>query len=139
MANKTIPERGGNAGGNYPGIVKFKKVTFGPDTTADVLVTDCGVYKLFDVGEPIVVLTSWTQINTAFTAAVDATLGDTASAARLADVATVASTTAGSILVASTLAVPFNDTIGLDINLTLTGAVPAAGLGTVWLKYAIAD
>ena len=66
MAKKFIPQVGEQYTG--PFVKKLVHVTYGPDTTADVLVTDCGTYTLIDVNEPIIVFSAKVWIATAFTA-----------------------------------------------------------------------
>ena len=139
MSVKNIPAVGEQFAGYVPGRRSIHHVTFGPDTTADVLVTDCGVYKLFGVDEKVVVFTAWSMIEIAFTASVTITLGDTADVDRYSDATNTASTTAGTVFVASTMAVPFNDTTPNDVNAVVAGAVPAAGLGHLWVEYAVLD
>jgi|SaaInl8_200m_RNA_FD_contig_31_3150160_length_2406_multi_8_in_0_out_0_2 hypothetical protein len=139
MSVKNIPAVGEQFAGYVPGRRSIHHVTYGPDTTADVVISDCGTYELFNVDAPLVAFTAWSMIETAFTASVTVDLGDTGDIDRYHANGTTASTTAGTVFVASTLAVPFNDTAGIDINATVAGAVPAAGLGHLWVEYAVLD
>lgn len=133
MAKKFIPQEGEPYTG--PGVKKFLHVTYGPDTTANVLVTDCGVFTLVDVAAPIIVHAVKAWIETAFTASVTGTLGDTVTADRYMVAATLGDTVVDTALQADTLAAPFWDTAGLDINVTIAGAVPAAGLAHIFVEY----
>ena len=133
MANKFIPREGEPFTG--PSVKKVVHVTYGPDTTADVLVTDCGVHKLVDVTGPVIVWSAKLFVATAFTAAVTATLGDTADVDRYMDSATMGDTVVDTALQADSLAAPFWDTAGIDINVTIAAAVPAVGLAHVFVEY----
>lgn len=133
MAKKFIPQEGEVYSG--PGVKKVLHVTYGPDTAADVSVTDCGVYTLVDVGQPIIVHSAKAFIETAFTASVTSTLGDTASAARYMDATAMGDTTVDTALQGDSLAAPFWDTAGIDINVTVAGAVPLVGLAHVFIEY----
>jgi hypothetical protein len=134
MANKLIPQEGEiNTG---PFVKKIVHVTYGPDTTADVLVTDCGTFTLVDVNEPIIVFSAKAWIATAFTASVTATLGDSADVDRYMDATAMGDTVVDTALQADSLAAPFWDTAGLDIQVVVAGAVPAAGLAHIFVEYA---
>lgn len=135
MGAKLIPGEGEVFKGYVPAVRKLLHVTYGPDTTADVLVTDCGVYQLVDVGMPVIVHKVYAFIETAFTASVTATLGDTASADRYMVAGTIGDTTVDTALQGDSLAAPFWDTAGIDINVTVAGAVPAVGLAHVFVEY----
>lgn len=139
MAAKLIPGVGEQFKGYVPAVKKLLHVTYGPDTTADVLTTDCGVYNLVDVGMPLIVWTVKAFIGTAFTAAVTSIVGDTADADRYMDSATVGDTTVDTALQADSLAAPFWDTAGLDINVTIADAVPAVGLAHIFIEYTELD
>lgn len=133
MSAKFIPQEGEIFVG--PGVKKVLHVTYGPDTAADVSATDCGVFTLVNVKNPIIVHTVKAWVETAFTASVTSTIGDTGSAARYMDTATVGDTTVDTALAADTLAAPFWNTAGLDINVTIAGAAPAVGLAHVFVEY----
>jgi hypothetical protein len=141
MANKNIPEVGEIFDGYVPAKVEIAHVTFGADSdVADVPVGDLGAYTLFAVTEPIMVLGAWTMVETAFTASVTSAFGDSGTADLFHATGTIADTTAGSVLVASTgLSVPKVYSAGQDLLLTIAGATAAAGLGHVYLQYAILE
>jgi len=135
MVAKIIPGGGEIFKGYVPAVKKTLHVTYGPSTTADVLTTDCGVYNLVDVNMPVLVWTVKAWIETAFTAAVTSTIGDTASAERYMAAATIGDTTVDTALQADTLSAPFWDTLGLNINAVVAGAVPAVGLAHIFVEY----
>ena len=137
MANKFIPQEGEPFTG--PGVKKVLHVTYGPDTAADVSATDCGVFTLVDVTVPVIVWSAKAFIETAFTAAVTTTVGDSASAERYLSAASMGDTVVDTALQADTLAAPFWDTAGLDIQAVVAGAVPAAGLGHIFVEYSEFD
>jgi len=139
MTAKSIPEVGEVFKGYVPATKQVLHVTYGPDTAADVSATDCGVFQLVDVGMPLIVWSVKYWVETAFTASVTSTLGDTASADRYMAAGTTAATTADTALQGDTLAAPFWDTAGIDINVTVAGAVPAAGLAHVFVEYTALD
>lgn len=135
MSVKYIPGEGEQFLGNIPAVRKLLHVTYGPDTTADVLVTDCGVYELVHPEVPIMVWSAKLWIETAFTASVTGTLGDTADVDRYMDATAMGDTVVDTALQADSLAAPFWDTAGIPINVTVAGAVPAVGLAHVFIEY----
>jgi hypothetical protein len=136
MTKKFIPGEGEEFKGYIPAVKKVLHVTYGPSTTNDVVTSDCGVYTLVDVGLPIMVFSVKALVETAFTASVTGTLGDTASADRYMVAGTLGDTVVDTALQADSLAAPFWDTAGLDINVTIAGAVPAVGLAHIFVEYA---
>lgn len=139
MTAKSIPEVGEVFKGYVPAQRQVLHVTYGPDTTADVITTDCGVYKLVDVGMPVIVWSAEYWVATAFTASVTSDIGDTGTADRYYANGTTGDTTVDTALQADTLAAPFWDTAGLDINVTIAGAVPAVGLAHLFVEYSPLD
>lgn len=139
MTAKFIPGEGEVFKGYVPAVKKLLHVTYGPSTTADVSTTDCGVYTLVDVTMPVIVWSVKYWVETAFTAAVTSTLGDTASAARYLDATATGDTVVDTAFQADSLAAPFWDTAGIDINVTVAGAVPAVGLAHVFVEYTELD
>lgn len=135
MAKKFIPGEGEIFKGYVPGVKKVLHVTYGPDTTADVLVTDCGTYTLVDVGMPVIVWSAKAWIETAFTASVTSTLGDSVDVDRYMDATAMGDTAVDTALQADSLAAPFWDTAGLDIQVVVAGAVPAVGLAHIFVEY----
>lgn len=138
MTEKFIPGEGEVFSGYIPAHKKVLHVTYGVDSASpDVVVSDCGVYTLVDVTMPLMVTGLWTQIEEAFTTSVTNTIGDSGSAARYSDDTTIAPVSTGAVLVAATgLSVPYVDSVGLDIQVTVAGAVPLAGLAHVYIEYA---
>lgn len=139
MTAKSIPELGEQFKGYVPGLKKVLHVTYGPDTTADVVTTDCGVYQLVDVNMPLLVWSVKAWIGTAFTASVTSTIGDTADVDRYMDATAVGDTVVDTALQADSLAAPFWDTAGIDINVVIAGAVPAVGLAHIFVEYTELD
>src|SRR3972149_4248853 len=135
MSAKLIPGEGEVFKGYVPAVKKLLHVTYGPATTNDVVTNDCGVYQLVDVGMPLIVWSVKYFVETAFTAAVTATIGDTADVDRYLDATATGDTTVDTALQADSLAAPFWDTTGIDINVTVAGAVPAVGLAHVFVEY----
>ncbi len=139
MTAKFIPGEGETFKGYVPAIRKLLHVTFGPDTTCDVITTDCGTYTLVDVNMPVIVWSCKAWIETAFTASVTTTIGDSADVDRYMNAGTIGDTTADTALQADSLDAPFWDTAGLDIQAVIAGAVPAAGKGSLFIEYSELD
>lgn len=139
MSAKNIPEVGQIFDGYVPAHKKVLHVTYGPDTTADVVTTDCGVYTLVGVDMPVIVWSAKYWVATAFTASVTSDIGDTADVDRYFANGTTADTTVDTALQADSLAAPFWDTTGIDINVTIAGATPAAGLAHLFIEYSPLD
>ena len=139
MTAKSIPEVGEVFTGYVPGIQKTLHVTFGPDTTADVVITDCGIYTLVDVNMPMIVWNAKLRIETAFTASATMTLGDSADVDRYMDATAVGDTVIDTAFQADSLAAPFWDTAGLDIQAVVAGATPAVGLAHLFVTYTTLD
>lgn len=135
MAAKSIPEVGETFKGYVPAVKQVLHVTYGPDTAADVSTTDCGDYTLVDVGMPMIVWSVKYFVETAFTASVTSDIGDASDTDRYLASGTAGDTTVDTALQADTLAAPFWDTAGLDITVSIAGAVPAAGLAHVFVEY----
>src|SRR5512138_2694632 len=129
MTNKHIPEEGEVFDGYVPAKRELLHVTVGAATTADVVVGDVATYTLVDVTEPIVVFGLWTQVETAFTASVTLTIGDSTTADLFIADTTIAAASTGAVLVAATgLTVPYVYAAAQDILGTIAGATVAAGL-----------
>ncbi len=141
MAVKNIPEVGEVFSGYIPAKLNIARVKFGAgDTTADVTIGDTGEYQLFSVAEPIIVTGLWTQVETAFTASVTATVGDSTTADRFIADTTMAPASTGAVLVAATgLTVPYVYASAADLIVSIAGATAAAGLASVYVQYAILD
>jgi len=135
MTAKSIPEVGEVYVGDVPATKRLLHVTYGPGSGADVVTADSGVFTLVDVTVPVMVWSVKYWVETAFTASVTSAIGDTASADRYLATGTAGDTTVDTALQADTLAAPFWDTAGLDINVTIAGATPAAGLAHVFVEY----
>lgn len=138
---KYIPGQGENFNGYVPANIKLAHVTFGSATTADVQVAEIAAgVPLWTVSRPIVVLGLWTQVETAFTTSVTATIGDTTTADRFLADTTMNPAATGAVLVASTgLTVPYVYSAGQDITVDIGGATVAAGLCHVYLQYAVLE
>lgn len=139
MSAKNIPEVGEIFKGYVPSVKQVLHVTYGPDTAADVSVTDCGDYTLVNVGMPVIVWSVKAFIETAFTASVTSDIGDASDTDRYLASGTIGDTTVDTALQADTLAAPFWDTAGLDIVAAVAGAVPAVGLGHIFVEYSALD
>jgi hypothetical protein len=139
MTAKNIPETGQVFNGYVPAKRELLHVTFGAgDTTVDVVVGDTGEYILVSVTEPIVVFGLHTQVETAFTASVTATVGDSSTIARFIADTTMAPASTGAVLVAATgLSVPYVYAAAQDIKVGIAGATAAAGVAHVYLEYAV--
>lgn len=138
MTEKHIPEEGEVFKGYKPATRQLAHLTVGAATTNDVVVGETGVYTLVDVTEPIVVFGAWTQCETAFTASVTLTIGDSTTADLFFADTTMNIASTGAILIASTgVSVPYVYAAGQDILGTVAGATVAAGLLHVYLDYAI--
>ena len=133
MTQKYIPREGEPFVG--PEVKKRLHVTYGPDSAADVAVSDCGTYTLVGVKNPIIVERVYAFVETAFDASVAATIGDSVDADRYFAAATLGDTVVDTALQADTLAVPFWDTAGLDIQAVVSGAVPTVGLAHLFIEY----
>jgi len=139
MAAKNIPETGEVFKGYIPANRQLHRVKFGAgDTTADVVVGDTGEYALITVTEPIVVFGLWTQVETAFTASVTCTIGDSTTADRFIADTTMNPAGTGAVLVAATgLTVPYVYASAADLIVSVAGATAAAGLASVYVDYAV--
>jgi hypothetical protein len=135
MTKKYIPGVGETFTGHVPGVKKVLHVTYGPDTAADVSVTDCGTFELVNVNHPIIVWSVKAFIETAFTASVTATIGDCDDTDRYMAAGTIADTTVDTALQGDSLAAPFWDTTGLNIDAVIAGATPAVGLAHIFVEY----
>jgi hypothetical protein len=137
---KQIPEVGEIFKGHVPATVQLAHVTFGADSTADVQVGETAEYQLINVNRPVAVIGLWTQVETAFTTSVTATIGDSTTADRFLADTTINPAASGAVLVASTgLTVPYVYSAAQDIKVTIGGATVAAGLCHVYLQYAILE
>jgi len=141
MTAKSIPEVGEVFSGYVPAKRQIAKVTFGAgDTTADVTIGDTGEYVLISVASPIIVTNLWTQVTTAFTSSVAATIGDSTTIDRFIADTTMAPASTGAVLVAATgLTVPYVYSAAQDIKVGISGATAAAGLASVYVEYAVLD
>lgn len=138
MSVKHIPEIGERDANSVPGKTQWAHVTVGPATTCDVVVGDVGDYQLFDVNEPVLLVSMWTQVETAFTASVVTDLGASGSSALYDLSATVVPQSTGAVLIQATgLAVPLNVAGGNDILIGVSAATVAAGLLSVYVEYAV--
>lgn len=144
-ASHSIPEVGefGSAD-RVPGKRQLAHITVGPATTNDVVLTSTGVYALLSnklsTDEQLAIFGLWTRVETPFTAAVTLDIGDSDNAERFSGSATIAATTSGAVLVASTgLSVPYIYSAPQDINVDVEAAIPAVGLLHVYVDYAILD
>ncbi len=61
---------------NSPAVEKFKLITFGASTDADVVIGATGVYNMFYISQPCIVTGMRARIDTAFTATMTMTVGD---------------------------------------------------------------
>lgn len=135
-----IPEQGEQFKGYIPANMQVQKITFGADTSADVVVGETGEYVLASVSEPIAIFGMWTQTETAFTASVTATLGDSTTTDRFFADTTINPASTGAVLIASTgLTVPYVYSAAQDLKVTIGGATVAAGLCSVYIQYAIME
>lgn len=139
MTNKSIPEAGEIFKGYVPALKEVLHVTYGPGTGADVQTTDCGTYQLVDVNLPVIVWSVKYWVETAFTASVTATIGDTGDVDRYLDATATGDTTVDTAFQADSLAAPFWDTAGIDINVVVAGATPTVGLAHVFVEYSALD
>jgi hypothetical protein len=135
MTKKNIPGIGEQFSGYVPAVRKTLHVTFGADTTADVIVGETGVYELVNVDMPIIVFKTWSQVETAFTSSVTATVGDTGSAARYHTDTGMAPASSGAILVAGAVNTVPSVLTAIPINVTIGGATVAAGLASIYIEY----
>lgn len=135
-----IPEVGEVFNGNVPAPVKLHKITVGSDTTADIVVGSTGEYVLATVTRPVAIYGMWTQTETAFTASVTLTLGDSTTTDRYFADTTIAPASTGAVLVASTgLTVPYVYSAAQDLKVTVAGATVAAGLCNVYIQYSVIE
>lgn len=143
MTKISIPAEGEQFHGWNPGTLKIRKVTFGfTGSGADVIVTAQATYQLADIPAGAFVLNVLANIDTAFTAALTATIGDGTSAAGYLASADLAPQSA----VATGL---FKNSRGAGeafaggkyyaaadtIDVVIAGATPDAGLCSVWIIY----
>jgi hypothetical protein len=113
-------------------------VTVGPATTNDLVVTSTTTYVLFNVDEPIVVFSLYTQVTTPFTASVALDIGDSTNLERFSGSATIGATTSGAVLVSATgLTVPYAYAAAQDITIDVNGATAAVGVLDVYIEYAL--
>lgn len=131
------PEVGAMVPPQKAALREVAHITVGPATTNDVVLTDCGAYTLLSLQEPAIIHHVYTMVETAFTAAVDLDIGDSGSANRFNDVATIAATATGAVLIADTMTVPYVYSAAQDILITNANAVAAAGLLHVYVEYSI--
>lgn len=138
--SKNIPEVGEVFNGYVPANMQVQLVKVGSASTNDLVVGDTGEYTLVTVSEPIAIFGMWTQVETAFTASVTATIGDSGGADRFFVTGTIDPTNTGAVLVTSSgLTVPYVYSAGQDLKITVGGATVAAGLCNVYIQYAILD
>ena len=118
--------------------LQWAHVTVGSATTNDVVVGEIAEYVLFNVDEPIAVVGVWTQTETAFTASVTVTVGDSTTLDRYLADTTINPAASGAVLIASTgLSVPFLYSAAQDLKINVGGATVAAGLLHVYVQYAL--
>jgi hypothetical protein len=144
MAKISIPAEGEQFHGWNPGTLKIRKVTFGfTGSGADVIVTAQATYQLADIPAGSFVLELLANIDTAFTAALTATIGDGTSAAGFFASADLAPQTAVSTGLyknsrgaGEALAGGKFYATADTIDVVIAGATPDAGLASVWIIYA---
>ncbi len=137
MAAKYIPGVGEVFSGYVPSHRKLIHVSIGTATAnPDVVLGATGVYTLVNVTTPIVVHKVFFQTEEAWTSSATLTTGDTGSAARYSADTTTNVAATGAILIDGGLnTVPYVDSVGVNIEVTLGGATLAAGLTHIYIEY----
>lgn len=143
-ATLAIPEIGemGSAD-RVPAKVQWAHITAGSATTNDIVLGDTGIYTLlnidFTTDESLVIKRIYTQVETAFTANVNISIGDTGTVELFCATTTVAATATGAVLVPDTACgtVPYVYSAAQDLILDLEAATVAAGKLHIYVEYVL--
>ena len=139
---KSIPYVGETFTGTFPAVEKVARVTYGSATTNDVVLGAQGVSNLLTLPANCVVLNAKNIVKTAFTASVTLTVGDSDDADGLFASATIAPQTAvttGKLTVGAGADIAGKIySASQPLQITVGGADVAAGLGELFITYAMA-
>lgn len=143
--SKPIPYLGEMVLSNdFPAPKRVAHITIGAATTNDVVLSTTGAYALFTVPANLMVHEMKTLVTTAFTASVDLTIGDTDVDGWFKEAAIAATTAVATGIPTSSIGTTEAYSKGRiysatdAINVTVSGATVAAGVGHVYMVYSMA-
>lgn len=137
---KTFPYIGEVIPSNdFPAPMRMMRVTVGSATTNDVVLSTQTTYDLFTVPAGCVISEVLSQVNTAFTASVTLTVGDSDDADGWSASATIAPQSTGGILVtgAGAYGAAKNYTAAQAVQIVVGAADVAAGQADLYFVYSM--